>query len=1060
MFTQITRGIVSAILIALVSFAPVWAQSGKIAGTVTDQETGEPLPGVNIVLEGTTQGATTDAEGYYVILNVTPATYIVRASFVGYATQVVENVEVNVDLTTTLNIEMQEEAVGLDEVTVQAQEPVVKPDISASVSNLSNEQMQNIPVMSVDEVIGLQAGVQGLSVRGGDVSSMSFQVDGSKMFDDRSQTPFTGVSFTAISQVQVQTGGFNAEHGNLRSGLVNVVTKDAPRNRYTADVMARYAPPQKKYFGDVTPGDRDFYYMRPFLDPEVAMDGTHNWDRYTALQYPSWDGWNAYAENNPELSAEEWQQVFEWYHRKDFSIQQPDYVVDGSFGGPVPGISNHLGNLRFFASYRQTQNAYMIPQRREAHKDRLGRLKLTSDIASGLKLEVYGLLNDETGHTSSRNGYPNMYTGQRGTSRNMVNSWTWRPGGDWSFFMYGTDGWSLMDIQRQQVGTELTHTLGSNTFYEIELNRMHTEYTQGPGPARDLETVQKTVGGLGLDEAPYGWGAPGYTPTTPTGMKLGGYYGESMDTSWTNRWTGRFDLTSQLNRYSQLKTGVDVIHVDQLRKQRSHTLQVRNVVQDWHRSTFMGAVYAQNKLEFEGLIANVGLRLDNFRAVGEWFQFSRFDTTLAVAKGREDLENMLPSETAANQLALSPRLGISFPITTDSKLFLNYGHFREMLNPADIYRVGVSGQGAIRNIRFIGNPSHPMPRSISYEVGYEHNLFNQFLIRLTGYYKDLSLQSRSVSFSGSTGEVNYTMPLPYNYEDIRGFEATLERTTGSVRGFLNYTFMASERGEFGYSSYFENPVEAVEYAREYRNIVRESVPRPYARANVSYIVSREFGPELAGGIRPLADWRLNLLANWQAGSVTTYCGGGGGCPVELENNVRWKDDWQLDLRLTKNFNTQMGQLQFFMDVNNALNIRELNTGAFTVGDDDQQRYMRSLHLSLDAFEDIDVPPYRFVPGDDRPGDFRKEDVEFVPIEVVENRNDLSNPSDRALYYEADIGQLDNGTYYEWNGSSWEEADDSLVDQVLEDKAYIDMPNLRSFWFLYPRQWTFGIRMTF
>ncbi len=71
-----------------------FAQSGKISGRVTDGRSGEGLPGVNIVIEGTTQGTATDLDGYYVILNVTPGTYALRATFIGFTPEVVQGVRV------------------------------------------------------------------------------------------------------------------------------------------------------------------------------------------------------------------------------------------------------------------------------------------------------------------------------------------------------------------------------------------------------------------------------------------------------------------------------------------------------------------------------------------------------------------------------------------------------------------------------------------------------------------------------------------------------------------------------------------------------------------------------------------------------------------------------------------------------------------------------------------------------------------------------------------------------------------------------------------------------
>ena len=129
------------------------AQTGKIAGTVTDESTGEALPGVNVVLEGTTQGATTDADGFYTIINVRPGTYDVRASFIGFTPVVRQGVQVNIDLTAEVNFELQEEAVGLEEVVVSAEQGVVKRDLSASRVDITAEQIENLPVTDVNRVV-------------------------------------------------------------------------------------------------------------------------------------------------------------------------------------------------------------------------------------------------------------------------------------------------------------------------------------------------------------------------------------------------------------------------------------------------------------------------------------------------------------------------------------------------------------------------------------------------------------------------------------------------------------------------------------------------------------------------------------------------------------------------------------------------------------------------------------------------------------------------------------------------------------------------------------------
>ena len=95
------------------------AQSGQLRGTITDQETGEPLLGANVLVVGTTQGAATDINGEYVILNLFAATYEVRATYIGYQAQTIQNVRVVAGLTSELNFQLAAEGIQVGEVEVE-----------------------------------------------------------------------------------------------------------------------------------------------------------------------------------------------------------------------------------------------------------------------------------------------------------------------------------------------------------------------------------------------------------------------------------------------------------------------------------------------------------------------------------------------------------------------------------------------------------------------------------------------------------------------------------------------------------------------------------------------------------------------------------------------------------------------------------------------------------------------------------------------------------------------------------------------------------------------------
>ena len=145
--------------------------TGKLSGSVTNKETGEPLIGANVMVEGTVLGAATDIEGNYFILQIPPGTYTVRFTMIGYQTVVMNDVRIRVDLTTTLDGRLSESAVGLEEVIVQAERPMIQTDVTYSQANISSEEVDMLPVEEFEDVLALQAGVVStggeIHVRGG-----------------------------------------------------------------------------------------------------------------------------------------------------------------------------------------------------------------------------------------------------------------------------------------------------------------------------------------------------------------------------------------------------------------------------------------------------------------------------------------------------------------------------------------------------------------------------------------------------------------------------------------------------------------------------------------------------------------------------------------------------------------------------------------------------------------------------------------------------------------------------------------------------------------------------
>ncbi|HBX67054.1 MAG TPA: TonB-dependent receptor, partial [Balneolaceae bacterium] len=147
------------ILIFSLTTVTAFGQYGKIRGIVTDSQTGETIIGASVIIQGTTKGDATDIDGEYIITGVEPGSYSLEISYIGYNKTTVEDVRVSIDLTTEINVELRSDVLEGEEITVVAGRELIRKDVTASLSSVTSEQIEAIPVENFSEVVELQAGV-------------------------------------------------------------------------------------------------------------------------------------------------------------------------------------------------------------------------------------------------------------------------------------------------------------------------------------------------------------------------------------------------------------------------------------------------------------------------------------------------------------------------------------------------------------------------------------------------------------------------------------------------------------------------------------------------------------------------------------------------------------------------------------------------------------------------------------------------------------------------------------------------------------------------------------
>jgi outer membrane receptor protein involved in Fe transport len=594
------------------------------------------------------------------------------------------------------------------------------------------------------------------------------------------------------------------------------------------------------------------------------------------------------------------------------------------------------------------------------------------------------------------------------------------------------------NIWHNHFSMKFTHTLSSSTFYEVSVQNTYYDYSVTPGALRDTTQKYEIVPGFYEDSNPFG-----YYPFNNNGILINGgqNFARARDYTQVRSSEIKADLVSQVNFENLVKFGISFDYND---LNFDYGIVANQTAGDnyasrtqMHVFPYRGAVYLQDKLEAKEFTLNAGLRLDYADANVHWWDLNPFNTSFFSTNYNPT--DSFPTSPSKMQWFLSPRLGIAHPITENAKLFFNYGWFRELPQYENMFWLNRSSLNAVT---YLGNPNIIMQRTISYELG--------------GYYKDATDQRSDLYYYGTAAGFNYQAVGSNNYGDHRGAEFTLRKTSGRwFMGFINYTYDVGSTGHFGSQNIYDNVSDQNSYDQATKNLYQDRpIPQPYARANLNFFTPGNFGPEFLNN-NILGDWMLNLVVDWKAGQWQTWNPNG---QLNISYNVQADDYFNTNLRLQKTIYAGKLSFNLFMDIINLFDTRYLADAAsnpyYLDGNVD---YMNSLHLpQSNAYDNI--------PGDDKIGDYRKPGVAWQPIEKQSqvNANSSAPPADKlsgsnsiAIYY-----SIISKDYWWYRDGAWSKVPSSKMDQVLSDKAYVDMPNESTFWFLNPRQIFFGLTVSF
>ncbi len=243
-----SRGIltVAVVLLSLIAQAQDY---GTLRGFVYEQETGEPVMFANVVLAGTTLGASTNIDGFFTIPQVPVGTYDALGLYIGYDTTTI-SVTIEKNKITTEKFYMTESSVQLNVVEVSAERQEMKTEVRTSVSKVTAKEIETMPSVGGEPDLAqylqvlpgvIFTGDQGgqLYIRGGAPVHNLTLLDGMVIYNPFHSIGFFSVFDTDILRnADVYTGGMPAEYGGRVSSVMDVSTRDGNKNRFTGKVGA------------------------------------------------------------------------------------------------------------------------------------------------------------------------------------------------------------------------------------------------------------------------------------------------------------------------------------------------------------------------------------------------------------------------------------------------------------------------------------------------------------------------------------------------------------------------------------------------------------------------------------------------------------------------------------------------------------------------------------------------------------------------------------------------------------------------------------------------------
>lgn len=898
------------VVILLVLPAILLAQ-GKIRGRLIDKETKESLVGANVVIVGTSYGAASDVNGEFSIIEVPVGTFTLRASFVGFSTMEIENIRVFNELTAEVNFDLQAKEIQMQIVTVVSERPLVNKSSTSAVRIVTTEDMQNAPVRGLNNIIALQPGIivqDGyIHIRGGRPDEVGFYLEGASITDVHTGGKKVTLVEDALEEISVQSGGYLAEYGSANAGIIQHQLKTGGRAwkgtfDYVTDNVG-LAGSSQHYSGNKRLGAYWYGYNEftgtlggPVLNERFRLFGMVNY--------------NYQQDRNPQA-----------YNGVDLGLVKDPASGDSVYVSYPAGLrlKNSSERYTYTGTFAMDFNPLLLRFS--------GSFAATTSFAGASLTQILNL--DRIPETNTRDGFGSL----KATYFLNPTSFVEISGGlfSWSqkqfdpilrdnFFAYGDS------VANAEAGSVWIRRPGTPTGrYNAQVaTRVYTFGFWAPG--RPMSQYLKMNRSNIYFNVAFSTQIGKYNT-----VKVGGDY---------NRYTFRmYQISSPDLLTGQLADNASRPNSDPAKLTPEEVMIGWGVncygydlfANEMNTSDFLGprhpeyaSAYMQDKLEFEDLVVNAGVRYDYINTKS-FPLLDPYHPELTINKSTGAI-NPNGFRKSTPYSGVSPRLGAAFSVT-DRTVF--HVQFAQLVQQSRLRDVNL-GMYAVNWMLISGGGGDPIgfdlqpTRTTQYEIGFSQRLGDFASFDLTGYFKDIK------------DEIVMRLLTPATGSPFRPYSVYENGDFGTTKGLeLVFSMRRQKRIRLNATLSFQDAQGSGSFASSNAPIILGSgvdtafVPQYVSPLSYNQAVrgnlNLDYRFEKGDGGPILEDLGASLLLTFNSGHpYTRYAPQSYGKPAEPLNTSTTPWTFQVDLRVDKTVQLfEYLRATVYLFVINVLNARNI-----------------------------------------------------------------------------------------------------------------------------------------